>query len=100
MAYATARSIDVGEIPVIDMAGLGSSDDARRMEVASRMREPPSASGSSTSEHASAGAVDAIFDTSRRFFALLPETSGVTINASTWLAGVARRRLRQGRRST
>ena len=39
MAYATARSIDVQEIPVIDMSGLGSADEAARMEVASRMRE-------------------------------------------------------------
>ncbi len=91
MAYATARSIDVQEIPVIDMSGLGSGDEARRMEVASRMREAAERIGFFyVSNHGvPQEQVDAIFEASRRFFALPPETkAGVTINEihRGWLA--------------
>lgn len=91
MAYATARSIDVQEIPVIDMSGLGSADAAARMEVAARMREAAERIGFFyVSNHGVPQAqVDAIFDTSRRFFALPPERkAGVLINEihRGWLA--------------
>jgi isopenicillin N synthase-like dioxygenase len=91
MAYASARSIDVQEIPVIDMSGLGSADEAARLEVASRRREAAERIGFFyVSNHGvPQEQVDAIFETSRRFFALPPETkAGVLVNEihRGWLA--------------
>jgi len=39
MNHATAKTIGVDEIPVIDMTGLGSSDPAAQRAVAVQMRE-------------------------------------------------------------
>jgi isopenicillin N synthase-like dioxygenase len=91
MAYATAKTIAVEEIPVIDVSGLASADEAAQHDVAARMREAAERIGFFyVSNHGvPLDLVDRIFSVSRDFFALPPETkSRVTINDihRGWLA--------------
>lgn len=90
MAYATAKTITVEEIPVIDVSGLAGAP-AERKAVAAQMREAAERIGFFyvTNHGVPQDLVDRVFATSRSFFALPPETkAGVTINGihRGWLA--------------
>ncbi len=91
MAYATATTIAVDDIPVIDVAALAGSDPASRLHVATAMREAAERIGFFyVRNHGVPEALIArVFATSAAFFALPPEIkSGVTIDAlhRGWLA--------------
>ena len=91
MAYATATTIAVDDIPVIDVAALAGSDPASRLHVATAMREAAERIGFFyVRNHGVPSALIAqVFATSAAFFALPPEIkSGVTIDAlhRGWLA--------------
>jgi isopenicillin N synthase-like dioxygenase len=90
MGYATAKTIAVEEIPVIDVSGLAGAPDEREA-VAAQMREAAERIGFFyvRNHGVPQDLVDEVFATSKRFFALPPETkSGVTIDAihRGWLA--------------
>ncbi|MBL8698874.1 MAG: isopenicillin N synthase family oxygenase [Alphaproteobacteria bacterium] len=91
MNYATAKTIRVEEIPVIDVAPLAGDDLAAQRAVAAQMREAAERIGFFyvRNHGVPQPVVDRMFATSKAFFALPPETkAGVTINEihRGWLA--------------
>lgn len=91
MNYATAKTIAVEEIPVIDVSGLGSPDPAAQRAVAAQMRAAAERIGFFyVRDHGvPLDLMDKVFETSKAFFALPPETKAkVTINERHrgWLA--------------
>jgi len=91
MAYARARTIDVEQIPVIDIAGLASDQDAERRDVAAQMREAAERIGFFyvRNHGVPQDLVDRVFAASRAFFALPAEIKArATINEihRGWLA--------------
>ena len=83
MAYATARQIEVSEIPVVDIAGLVSGDPAASMTAALAMREASERIGFFyVSGHGIPQAlIDAVFARARDFFAL-PDAEKETIKVN------------------
>jgi len=75
MAYATAREIELSEIPVIDLAGLTTGAPDAVSEIASQLTEAAERVGFFyVSNHGiPQAAIDAMFDISHRFFAHTPE---------------------------
>jgi isopenicillin N synthase-like dioxygenase len=75
MAYATAREIELSEIPVIDLAGLSTGAPEAIAEVAAALTEAAERVGFFyVSNHGIPQAqIEAMFEMSHRFFAHAPE---------------------------